>query len=917
MNELLDHIQFLLLGLGNGAVFAAIGLALVVTFRSSGVVNFAAGAMALYSAYTYAFLREGRLLSPFPGTPVFISVGADVGLGPALALSVLIATLLGLAAYVLVFRPLRHAPPLASAVASLGLMVVLQAVLAQRVGTRPVNVDPIFPRKTVVLGTATIQVDRVWFAATIVVVGLALALLFQRTSFGLMTRAASSTEKGAIVSGLAPDRIAAANWAVAAAVTGLSGILIAPIVPLVPVSYTLFVIPALAAALLSNFKALVPTVVGALILGMLQSEATYLQVRLDWLPAWVVPASGLPEMLPLALVLAVLLLRARPLVSRGVDLRETLGAAPRPRSVLVPSAVGVTVGMAAIFTFSSQWRLALITSMILAVISLSLVLVTGYGGQISLAQLTLAGVSGFLLTTFGDDWGVPFPISPLLAALGATVIGVAFGLPALRVRGLSLAIVTLALAAALEAVWFRNNEFNGGAGGARVSGPRLADIDLGVGAGLAFPREAFATLCLIVLAAAAVGVALVRRSRFGSWAMAVRVNERAAAAAGINVVGVKLGVFAMGAFLAGLGGALLTYKQGAASFDLFATLSGLGLFAIVYLAGITSVSGGIAAGLLAPSGVVFHALDEWVSLGTWYHAVTGLLLVVAVITRPEGIVGSLHTWRDRIRTRKLSPLPETVAGASTTVEASRARPLESPSLSGQKALSVESLSVRYGQVIAVDNVSFSVSAGSITGLIGPNGAGKTSLLDAITGFIPYSGQVRIPSGRIDGQPPHRRARSGVMRTFQAAQLCDGLTVAENITIGLAAGGALSNIESVVRVLGLEEVRSRKVADLSQGQRQMVALARSLARQPHVLLLDEPAGGLDSVESRWLGDRLRHLRDVGVTVVLVDHDMGLVLDVCDQILVLDFGVLIAAGTPVEVRRDPAVRVAYLGHTGVIS
>jgi ABC-type branched-subunit amino acid transport system ATPase component/branched-subunit amino acid ABC-type transport system permease component len=910
-----DHLQFLLLGLGNGAVFAALGLALVVTFRSSGVVNFAAGAMALYSAYTYGFLRQGQLFSPFPGTPVFIDLGSPMPLVPAMLISLTIAALLGLVVYLAVFRPLRHAPPLTSAVASIGLTIVLQAVLAQRIGLRPILVDAIFPRDTAGLGTATIQLDRIWFAVTIVVIALALAAVFRYTSFGLQTRAASLTEKGAIVTGLAPDRLAAVNWTIAGVVTGLSGILIAPIVPLVPVSYTLFVIPALAAALLGQFKAIAPTVLGALALGALQSEATYIQVRFDWLPEWVVPKSGLPELLPLLFILAVLVVRARPLTARGVDLHAPLGAAPRPRRLVTPAIAGLVIGTIAIFTFGSEWRLALITSLILGVISLSLVLVTGFGGQISLAQLTLAGVAGFLLSTLSDDWGIPFPLAPVLAALGATVVGVAFGLPALRLRGFSLAIVTLALAVALEGVWFRNNDFNGGVDGALIVDPKLLGLDLGIGAGLEFPREEFALLCLVVLVTGAVAVAALRRSRFGAAMMAVRVNERSAAASGVDVVRVKLLLFAIGAFIAGIGGALMAYQQGGASFDLFSTLLGLSLFATAYLAGITSVSGAMVAGLLGASGLVFRALDEWGGLGEWYAAVTGVLLVISLIAFPEGIVGAIH----RVGLRVIGRADDAPAGdvsdshepgVDPALAARELTPREQPS-EPTIALAVEGLTVRYGNVIAVDDVSFDVGGGSITGLIGPNGAGKTTLLDALTGFVPYEGGIRTGDRQIDGLSPFRRARAGVIRTFQAAQLCEDLSVTENLAIGLAAGGSDDDLAATLDLLDLREVSERHVGDLSHGQRQLVALGRAVVGRPRVLLLDEPAAGLDSTTDRWLGERLRRIRETGVTIVLVDHDMGLVMDVCDQILVLDFGSLIANGSTAEVRVDRAVADAYLG------
>lgn len=486
------HIVFLLLGLGSGAVFGALALGLVVTYRSSGVVNFATGAIALYTAYTYEFLRKGELLLPIPGLPKTVSVGSDWGLWPALGVSLVISALLGVLLYVLVFRWLRAAPPVAKAVASIGLLIVFQALLAQRVGTTPVSVKRILPSDSYTIGDLRIQGDKLWFALTIVVLALALAGVFRFTRFGLATRAAAETEKGALVTGLSPDRIALANWAIGAVVAGLSGILISPIVPLIPVSYTLFIVSALAAALVAGFNSLGLAVGAGLLIGMVQSELQYLQSQHSWLPQ-----QGLGQLVPLVVILAYLVLRGRPLPTRGMLIRANLGQAPRPRhrllNIVIPAAAAVVL---LVVTLGSM-RAAVVTSMLLGIVTLSLVVVTGYAGQVSLAQLTLAGVGGFLVSRMTTDWNIPFPIAPLLAALGAMIIGVVVGLPALRIRGLPVAVVTLALGMAVESIWFRNPDVNGGTAGAKVADPKLWGLNLRIGAGENYPRIQFGLLCLV------------------------------------------------------------------------------------------------------------------------------------------------------------------------------------------------------------------------------------------------------------------------------------------------------------------------------------------------------------------------------------------------------------------------------------
>lgn len=908
-----EHFVFLLLGLGNGAVYAALALALVLTYRSSGVVNFSTGAVALYVAYTYAFLRNGEFLIPIPGLPTSVSVGDPMGLVPAMALSLILAALLGALLYVLVFRPLRSAPPVAKAVASVGVMLVVQALMAVRVGTTPVSVEPILPDNSIEVGDVRIPMDRVWFAVIIVALALLLTLAFRMTKFGLATRAAAESEKGALVTGLSPDRIAFGNWALSIAVAGLSGILIAPIVPLIPVSYTLFIVPALAAALVGNFNAIGPAVFAGISIGMLQSEMTNLQSSISWFPQ-----AGMSELIPLVMILVLLVVRGRPLPSRGAIIQQTLGRAPRPNHLLGPTLLSVAAAVVVLVATDGSYRAAFIVSLTMAIIALSQVVVTGFAGQISLVQLTLAGVAAFSLSRLGEQLNVPFPLAPLLAALIAMVIGVVLGLPALRIRGLPVAVVTLALAVALEAFWFKNIQFNGGLDGSPIGDPTLFGWDFGIGAGEGYPRIQFGLMCLGVLVAVALGVAKLRTSRLGASMLAVRANERSAAAAGIDVSKTKVLAFAIGAFIAGLGGALLGYSQAVASAESYSAIAGIAVFSMVYLAGITSVSGGILAGMLAGGGIIFMAAERWLHLGDYYMVLSGVALILTVIMYPEGLVGHLHSHVARIRRLARRVVPARAAAA--TPAAPVGGQIVSRQVSDELLLTVDGVGVRYGGVVAVDDVSFEVFGGEIVGVIGPNGAGKTTLIDAMSGFAESTGSVTLGAERLDGVKPHVRSRVGLGRTFQGIELYDDLTVRENVAVGSVASrgssdeaGSVRDIDVLFRLLDLDDDADRAVGELSQGQRQLVSIARALAGGPQVVLLDEPAAGLDSTESQWLGERLRSIRDAGVTVVMVDHDMGLVLEVCDRIIVLDLGRVIAVGTPAEIQSNPVVVKAYLGTT----
>ena len=642
------YVEFLLLGLGNGGVFAALAMALVVTYRSSGVLNFATGAQALYAAYTYSLLRNGQLLVPIPGLGPTINVGSSWAFWPALLVTLAISAVMGALAYLLVFRPLRNHRAVAKAVASIGLMGVLTAIVSYQVGSVVININPIYPQNHVSVLGVNVPTDRLWLAATIIGLGVVLTLLFRFTRFGLATRASAETEVGALVSGLSPDRIALANWVISFVVSAIAGVLIAPLVPLEPGTYTLFIVPALAAAVVGRFHSLGWAITAGLGIGALESLSVYINGIHPDFPA------GAGELIPLVLVLVVLAVRGQTMPRRGTLLQVTLGRAPRPHWRLPTAVVGFAIGLAAIYFFTGNDRAALYTSFITGVITLSLVVVTGYTGQISLAQLTFAGVSAYILSTFASSWGIPFPIAPIMAALVAAVMGVVIGIPALRVRGLMLAVVTLTFAAGVEAIWFDNNSLDGGASGLAIPTPRLFGMNLGIGAGKDFPRPAFGILCLVVLVAVALGISFLRTSRLGTAMLAVRADERSAAAAGINVVRIKLIGFALAAFIAGIGGSLLAYQLGNVTFEDFDAFLGLVLFSTVVVAGITSVSGGILAGIITSGGLLVTVISSNVGQGgvdNWYGVVAGIGVILTVIFNPEGIVGPTHLaleqWRSR------------------------------------------------------------------------------------------------------------------------------------------------------------------------------------------------------------------------------------------------------------------------------
>ena len=591
-------------------MYAALGLGLVLVHRASGVVNFAHGAMAMLVTYAFVELRP------------------DIGLWPALAVSAVAAAALGLAVDGLVFRPLRRAPALARVVASVGLLATLQALAVLWFGADSRPVPSLLPNRPVGLFGVEVPRDRLLLAVLVVLAATGLWALYRFTRFGLASRATAEDQASLAMLGWSPDVVSAVNWVLASVLAGLAGILVGPITALDPVTTTLLVVPALAAALAGRLSSFGVTVAVALALGMAQSAMLKLQDDVSW-----VPRTGVREALPLVVILVALALGAGRNLGRGAPAERPLPLATRARHPGWWTVVGVAGGTLGVLVLSGQYRLGLVNSLIGAVICLSLVVLTGYVGQISLAQMAFAGAAGFSLAKLTSAWDVPFPVAPLVAAGLAAVVGVVVGLPALRLRGLSLTVVTLAAAVAVEEAVFKSPALTGGFEGTRV--PELA------GVGRAGSRG-FGLVAVAVLAAVALGVTVLRRGRLGRRFLAVRANERAAAACGIDLTATKLTAFALSALVAGLGGALLGYGQGRLSFGSFGVFVSLSYLAAAYLGGIASVSGALVGGLLVPSGLVFTVVD-----GKYQLLIVGISLIAVAILRPQGIVGRARSTAAR------------------------------------------------------------------------------------------------------------------------------------------------------------------------------------------------------------------------------------------------------------------------------
>jgi branched-chain amino acid transport system permease protein len=649
-----DHLLFLIVGLGAGAAYAALAMALVTTYRGTGVINIAQGAMAMWAAFVYDELRrEGDLVLPVGR----VDLGGGLPLWPALLTGVAVAAALGLILHVVVFRPLRSAPPLAKVVASVGVAIVLQALVVLRFGTGRRAVPSALPDDPVHLGSLSFSEDRIWFAALVALIALLLWAYGRYSRSGLATRAAAESERGAILLGWSPDRLAAATWVLAAVVGGAVAMVVAPSVGLDPVSWTLMVVPGLACALVGRLTSVGVACAAGLTLGAVESEITFLSSK-DWWPDWA--TVGVAETVPLLVIVVALFVLGRRLPGRGSATVDPLPSVPTPR--VRPRIVAglVAAGFAALLLTDGSYRFGVITSMIVALMALSLVVLTGFVGQISLAQAAFAGSAGFVLSKIGT--GLPFPLSLLAAALAATALGLLVAVPALRVRGVQLAVVTLAAGVAIEQLVFQNPKLTP-AGGNLIPDARILGVDLAVRRGAELARWQFGALVLVVLTLAALAVANLGRSGTGRALLAVRSNERAAASIGVDVAAAKLVAFGASAFLAGLGGALIGYSRGQLSADSFGVTVSLTMLAFAYLGGITSVGGALVAGALAPLGIGYVVLDRTTDIGEHYLLVSGILLVATAVLNPGGIAGSV---RSRVTGRRWPPSEPGSASLTTT-----------------------------------------------------------------------------------------------------------------------------------------------------------------------------------------------------------------------------------------------------------
>ncbi|MEV4509287.1 ATP-binding cassette domain-containing protein [Dactylosporangium sp. NPDC049525] len=902
---LTDIIRFAVLGLGAGAIYGLSALGIVLIYRGSGILNFSQGAVGMLGAYVFYLQRENGV-----STPVAALLAIGVGLG------------IGALVHQLVMRPLRDAPPVSRLIATLGVFAFLFGLGQFLFGVGKARiVTSILPDgSTTVLPGIRIGTDRLVILGVGIALTVVLTVVYRSTRFGLATSAVAENGRASSALGISPDTVATVNWMVGCALSVVSAVLIVSIGTLQVENLAMLIVPALAAALLGGFRSFPLTMAGGLLIGMLESEVAWIGTRYQ--------SEGWGQTVPFVVIILVLVISGRSLPLRG----EAIQRPPQLGTGVVRPPVLIGVGLVALgllyFVFPPALLSATEITLALGLVVLSLVVVTGYTGQLSLAQMALAGMGAWIAARLVADHGVPFWLAMLAGVVGAVPIGIIVGLPALRTRGMNLAVVTLCLAVVLEHQIFSSTERTGGFTGINVGSPKIFGIDMDT----YFWPSRYAVFCLVVFILAALMVANLRRGRAGRRLVAVRSNERAAASLGISVARAKIFAFGISAALAAAGGVLLSFRQPTVTFVPTYTAF-QSIFAVVFsiIGGIGYLAGAVVGAMYAPAGLLSGVISQlfpgtafaqFITRNEVGQMILGLTLLLVLPQLPNGLATQrLPAWL----------IPSWVKARSGR----RTHRRDATELAGEETFSVtersvdiRGLTVRFGGVTALDDVALTLVPGQVHGLIGPNGAGKTTLIDALTGFVDGPGAVMTLDGQDIGRwPAQRRAAAGISRSFQSLELFETMTVRENL---LAAGDRqdwpafLSNLVrpgrdryspaalAAIREFHLEDDLERKPDELPYGRRRLLAIARSVATGASVLLLDEPAAGLDDTETAELGHLIRRLAtELRMAVLLVEHNVSVVLDVSDQVSVLNFGKVIASGTPAEIRSDPAVITAYLG------
>jgi len=888
-------LPFIISGIATGAVYGLAGTGLVLTYKTSGIFNFGHGAMATAAAYTFYWLRYSQGM-PW-GLALVLSVAV---LGPAM----------GVAMEQVAVR-LANQRTAMQVVGTIGLALLVQGLATIRFGTQTLTAPRLHPwiphgRSGFRLFHTVVTFE---YVVVFVVSSIAVALLyalFRFSRMGVAMRAVVDDPDLLAAQGVNPAFVRRTAWVIGAVLASLSGVLVAPLIGVDSIVLTFLVVTAFGAAAIGAFSSIPLTFAGGILIGILSDVSTKYVLSVSWL-------SGLPDALPFLVLFVVLLALPRSRLVRPSQLERRPPLQYRaPGRVRLTTAVVVLVPLVLMPDVVGTKIPFFIAGLCTAVMLLSLGLLVRVSGQVSLCHAAFAAIGAVAFSQLRVDHGVPWLLALVLAGLIVVPVGAIVAIPAVRLSGLFLALATLGFGILVQRLLYAQNwMFTSVDTGRVVPRPDFAH-----------GQHAWYYFVLTVFVITSVTLTVIQRSRLGRMLNGMAETPIAVAALGLTTSVSRVLVFCVSAFFAGIAGVLYaaTFGYAVSTDNFFIPFTSLILLAMLALAPFAEPW----YALVPAIGIVIPGYINGTHTTQWLNVLFGVFAVlVAMQGSHPPMPARLRSFLDR-----LAPATRAAPTRRATVAAPQAALYNGTDPSG---LVVRGLSVRFGGLVAVDDLSLSAPLGQITGLIGPNGAGKTTTFDACSGLNRrYHGGVAVNGRDLSRSSPSVRGRAGLGRTFQRMQLGDALTVEQNVLLGseapLAGGNPLHQLAAspsaldatrdhaaaAMQLCGITQLAGRQVGALSTGERRLVELARCLAGPFTVLLLDEPSSGLDTAESARFGEVLEQVvAERGVGILLVEHDMRLVMNICRYIYVLDFGRLIFEGGSAAVAASSVVRAAYLG------